>query len=733
MQAPQRTVRLAADADNEYEVMQHDGDDEDEAMFEFDDEEEAQEYERGQAALAKELAAKAAAENGGASPAASASAASVPVTVDGTAAAAAAAAAAPGVGGIATVVKVAMTATGGDAPGEEVRVLVGLDVFDRYVPHLNANKAESLPESGNITSEDLVSPTAAAASNGISSSSSNNAAAAPAAASSSGVARMTEEDDSDAESADADADASGADLVLTGDLELDQRTLAGLMAGKDAPMAAVEEESSSDDEDDEEDLQLRAAAAKLEDIGSDEEADTGTRGVYTKNELKPDQIAAPAEFTVGAADELVAVGRISSVVDRMMVVESGLCLSSSGRKALDIGSAICLADRTPVGRVEEVMGLVSEPYYAVRLLASTDASRLPNPDASDDEEEGSSSLAGEEATMVYSIPTLSSFASVDSRPPTDASNMHDEEVAEDEQEFSDDEKEQEAKAARKNARKKNAMEKRKDAAAAAAADGTASAAAAGVLPTGRPIIKAKRNNRLSGGDQPAPTGATSCPAGAASSAAVPVAVPAFNPAPAVGGGLLSSPFVPAPVSAPAANAPLLPMPGSVPQQPFNPYGQGAAQPFVFSPGAATPQQQQQQQQHAHAHAQQQGQHAYGYYPQQQQQQHAYGAPYAQQAHPYAAYYAQQQQQQQQQYGQYPQQQQSYGQYAPQPVAGGFAGWGAQNLAGGYAQQQHMYAQQPYGAAYPPNPYAQQQPQAPQQPQQAAGVAPVAQPGSAPPQ
>lgn len=677
---PPRIVRTAPDASGEIEVMQFgaEGESDDEAMFEFDDDEEAEVYLNAQKKLAVELSAKAAAA---AAPSAAA-------------AAAAPAADANGVGGMATVVQInivpnmaagSAAAAAGASPAEPVNV--GVSVIERFVPHLNAHKTEgteqpaaatSLPQSGNITSADL-------------------AATAPMTAATSSAAPRNDGDDSDDESAAADADASGADLVLTGDLDVDQNTLATLMAGKDAAMsgeaegAAEDAESSSEDEDDEEDIALRREAAKLEDIGSDEEPDvaSGIKGVYTKNEVKPSEMAAPAEFIVPASEQLRAVGRIRSVVDRVMVVMSSRpALGIARAPALDIGSAICLANRHPVGRVEEVFGLVSEPFYSVRLLASMDPALLPQPapvaDDSDDDEAEEKASEENAADLVYCIPGLSSFAAADKRPGTDASNMHDEEVAEDEQEFSDDEKEMEAKAAKRAASRKTMQEKR--ATAAAATDG----AAPGAIPTGRTFIKAKRNNRESGGGSEGGAGGS----GNRPSPSKPTSNPAAAPL------MPQHPVVAAAASAAASkHAPLLPMPGTQPQsmqqqhllQPFNPYANpyypapqqpGAAYP-MYAAGVAPPQ-------------------AFAGYPPQQQQQ---------MPNPYAAYYAQPQQPYgypPQPYAQaYPQQQQAA---APGAVAGGFAGWGAQNLAG---------AAPAPGAYYPPyagyaNPYAQQQQQPPQQ-------------------
>lgn len=602
-------------------------DEDDEAMFEFDSDTEAAEYQRGQAALIEELRAKKAKEEFEATQRATntnANAASLPTTST-----ASSSSATPAVGGMATVVQV-----GADV-SKEGEVKVGLDVFDRYVPHLNANKIAQEKEEA----EAAAKPTSAAAavSSSPTSTTANKSTTDRTVSSSS--------DDSDSDS-DSDDGATGEDLVLTGDLDKDQATLAALMAGKDTEMkndddeADDDDESSSDDDDDEEDIARRAEAASLEDIGSDEEPDAlgKVKGVYTKNELKPDQIPIPEEFEITDETPIEEIGFFTSCLDRVLVIEA-----IPGRSTvLDIGSAICTNDRKPVGRVEEVMGLVSEPYYAVRLCASYDPSNLPDP-LDDDLQKG--------VSFSY-VPSLSSFASADSRPGTDASNLHDEEVPEDEQEFSDDEAEAEAKAERKAKNKAKAIEKKK---AAAAASGGSANENTSVLPGGnnpspsknRTILKAKRN-RTSGGQ----TNASATPASTSASTAPP------------------------PFTMPNPQQTVPPQNGAYPPYAFPP--QPMAGYNYFTPGVA----------YAHPHS-----HSH-HHPHTAHSQAAYAQYYAH--NPQASVYG---------YG-YPS---AHPASQPGAVSGGFAGWGSQNLVSSNTQSnapQHppyypFQPQQPYGQpSYP---------------------------------
>jgi H/ACA ribonucleoprotein complex non-core subunit NAF1 len=102
---------------------------------------------------------------------------------------------------------------------------------------------------------------------------------------------------------------------------------------------------------------------------------------------------------------LVVAGSICSIVDNMLIA------NAIGR-TLDLGSAVCTCDRIPVGRIEEVIGQVTEPFYSIRCLQDFNISTLTI-----------------EMKLFY-VPTLASFILADTRPGSDASNQHDEEINE---------------------------------------------------------------------------------------------------------------------------------------------------------------------------------------------------------------------------------------------------------------------------------------------------------------
>ncbi|EFA80132.1 hypothetical protein PPL_06954 [Heterostelium album PN500] len=78
----------------------------------------------------------------------------------------------------------------------------------------------------------------------------------------------------------------------------------------------------------------------------------------------------PLELTLPPNTSINVLGTLSSLVDDMIVIKSFPSSSSAkpmDRPALDIDSIVCLEDRTPIGRIYEVFGQISDPYYSVRV------------------------------------------------------------------------------------------------------------------------------------------------------------------------------------------------------------------------------------------------------------------------------------------------------------------------------------------------------------------------------
>ena len=174
----------------------------------------------------------------------------------------------------------------------------------------------------------------------------------------------------------------------------------------------------------------------------------------TRNEIAAEARAVAPVPTIEANEEIRAVGRVTSVVGRVVVVSSatGTVGRASGAmtslddaaETLDEESVLCLRDRRGLGVIEEVFGPVSAPLYSVRL---------PAKESEDGEDAAPKVAVNDEVYVVVgrsrTIPNVRSLY----KKGYDASGKDDEEVANDE-EFSDDEAEAAAKAAKKKPGKK---------------------------------------------------------------------------------------------------------------------------------------------------------------------------------------------------------------------------------------------------------------------------------------
>ncbi|KAI0508795.1 Gar1/Naf1 RNA binding region-domain-containing protein [Xylaria bambusicola] len=209
-----------------------------------------------------------------------------------------------------------------------------------------------------------------------------------------------------------------------------------------SPYESSSDSSSSDDSDedsdDEKDYKIlgpeETARILMEmDGGSDDEGDGKGKGsssgmVRTKNEL-PEAIVPRPEVEIKPEMEIVELGSIEHFVGNTAVIKAN---TDGEYQVLDTGSVLCLADRTVIAAVADVIAAVREPRYTAGFQ----------------NEEEIKSFGLETGTKIFYPPALASLGFTEmlkANKGTDASNWHDEEVAEDEIEFSDDEKEAEHK------------------------------------------------------------------------------------------------------------------------------------------------------------------------------------------------------------------------------------------------------------------------------------------------
>lgn len=199
---------------------------------------------------------------------------------------------------------------------------------------------------------------------------------------------------------------------------------------------SADSSSTSDEEDDDYKLldpEEQARILMQGDGGSDDENDASKPGkagagtqVKTKNEITEDKVEKP-NVAVTAEMKIEELGIVEKLVGNLIVIKAN---TSGEYQVLESGSVLCLQDRSVIGVVAETLGRVQQPYYAVRF----------------DSKEEIAAAGISIATTVFYVPLHSTYVftkTLQAMKGSDASNLHDEEVGDDEMEFSDDEAEAE--------------------------------------------------------------------------------------------------------------------------------------------------------------------------------------------------------------------------------------------------------------------------------------------------
>jgi H/ACA ribonucleoprotein complex non-core subunit NAF1 len=233
--------------------------------------------------------------------------------------------------------------------------------------------------------------------------------------------------------------ASGSTSLMDIDENMEQndQTAAAEFELDSSPIesSSDDSDSSSDDSSDDEYKMLDPAeqARRLmqEDGGSDDEG--GKKGapsepLRTLNE-KPDEIVEKPNINVTEDMKVEELGEVETLVDNLILVKAK---TSGEYQVLETGSLLCLENRTVIGVVAETLGRVQQPLYTVRFTNSLAIS-----------ENGIS-----KGSHIYYVPQHSTYVftqALKAMKGSDASNIHDEEVGDDELEFSDDEAEAEYK------------------------------------------------------------------------------------------------------------------------------------------------------------------------------------------------------------------------------------------------------------------------------------------------
>lgn len=206
-----------------------------------------------------------------------------------------------------------------------------------------------------------------------------------------------------------------------------------IQSSSDTSSVSSSSEDSSDDDYEMLDPAEQARRLMQEDGGSDDDgAEKGNKTIAgplrTLNE-KPDEVVKKPDITVTQDMKIEELGVVENTIENLVLIKAKI---SGEYQVLEFGSVLCLESRVVIGVVGETLGRVQQPYYSVRF---TNAAAISEIGIS----HGTPIFYVEQhSTTVFTQP-LKAFKG------SDASNLHDEEVGDDEIEFSDDEAEAEYK------------------------------------------------------------------------------------------------------------------------------------------------------------------------------------------------------------------------------------------------------------------------------------------------
>ena len=212
-----------------------------------------------------------------------------------------------------------------------------------------------------------------------------------------------------------------------------------------SPIESSSDDSSSDDSSSDEESEDGDNAYKLlspeeqarilmeGDGGSDDEGGAakakGSGGqLRTKNEI-PEEVIPKPDVTITPDMRIEELGVVETIVENIILIKAK---TSGEYRALESGSVLCLEDRGVIGVVSETLGRVQQPLYTVRFTSAGDITAAGI-------SMGTKVFYPEQHAKYALTQVLKAYKG------SDASNLHDEEVGDEEMEFSDDEAEAEHK------------------------------------------------------------------------------------------------------------------------------------------------------------------------------------------------------------------------------------------------------------------------------------------------
>lgn len=190
-------------------------------------------------------------------------------------------------------------------------------------------------------------------------------------------------------------------------------------------------DTSSSDDSDAEDYEMLSPEEEARRLMAEDGAGEGktvSDVPHTLNE-KPEEVVPKPQVTITADMQIETLGSVQTLVENLALIKANI---SGEYQVLESGSVLCLEDRSVIGVISETLGRVHQPFYSIRF---TNANAMTEAGV----------LQGTKIFYVVQYSTTVFTQPLRSYKGSDASNLHDEEVGDDELEFSDDEAEAEHK------------------------------------------------------------------------------------------------------------------------------------------------------------------------------------------------------------------------------------------------------------------------------------------------
>lgn len=200
-----------------------------------------------------------------------------------------------------------------------------------------------------------------------------------------------------------------------------------------------DEDESSDSSSSEEENDDKSNSRDVNTELLDEEEEVFPDGIVKTAHEIVDIVVEKPNFEMTPQTEIIMAGTIFQIINNVIVIH---CRPGSEYNTLDAGSLLVYENREVIGEVFETFGPVARPFYSVRF---------------NDAKEINQELA-KVGTTVYYVPSYRKTQIVETEAlkkikGTDASNVYDEEVDEEDMEFSDDEQEMQFKKKRNREKK----------------------------------------------------------------------------------------------------------------------------------------------------------------------------------------------------------------------------------------------------------------------------------------